>query len=835
MTRPFVPPPPPRRGGRPTSGPSNDYYSNSNQNRYGNMEDIDEDDDINDDNNDIDSILAMAKRLDDASVISDPSFICGPEPHLGGLDPPDGRGGGRNQNQYRPDSDLYSIASNDDSRGVYEEDSVYTDGSGSNYTGARSDVPMMGPRVGHHGDSSGPRVGHYGGGSANRNSHARYSSGVGYNSKVNGGRYNNSPYNMSGRDGNGSKGISPPRGGRHNGDFVDSQGPRGGRKGKDVNDDDGESRNDNRSSRLRKAKMIALPIIIILVIASAVGVVVVTGRGGDDDENTASVSEENVIQVSLPTMSPTFKGLYFCPDEYIGRMATRGCLGYVNCNLGVVEGATIMCPKGTLYDMQLNTCDFDDEVECSTKSYESSVDNGDRYDSLPPTSKPTIPTMKQPETSAPPPSANPQPYYPLIGPISTYSHQLIFEGISSLGDMSKFEQDFENYLNLFYMGTGTHSIEGDDFQGVLDLSAENDDVLKRLVEVNIDVNVITFAASRRLRDTTYKGPDSSASSTRTYIRGEQRQLQDISAIIMTYDQTTQYRTAAPPVPLKTILRHPFEPEYSQAFIQYLKSTDQAFSTLQDVEFVEDDSNEQQTAPPIASPTALPTKLQTPPPTKSQTSSPTTSQPVASPVEEPNNTSHPTFTLPPISSAPVTSAPVTSPPVTSAPVTSAPVSSAPTNTPAKPTRAPTKQPTTDAPTPGIIPEFPEYATIQGFMWIDDNKDGLWEKSETPAQGTFVNLRMCEGDKWMATTTSNVVGQFQFLGISEGEYYLEFFKPSLDYEFTAQGVGTTDSTIDSDADGDSGKSQCMTVSPDFSQLTNAGFVEVSDEATPAPAPQ
>ena len=64
------------------------------------MNDIDGDDDddvmsdeANDevstvDGSDADSILAMARRLDDASVLSDPSFIEGTSPHRRGAGPP---------------------------------------------------------------------------------------------------------------------------------------------------------------------------------------------------------------------------------------------------------------------------------------------------------------------------------------------------------------------------------------------------------------------------------------------------------------------------------------------------------------------------------------------------------------------------------------------------------------------------------------------------------------------------------------------------------------------------------------------------------------------------
>ncbi len=58
---------------------------------------VDNNDDDDDDASDLDSILAMARRLDDASVLSDPSFIEGTSPHVQhSIDPPvaGGLGGG---------------------------------------------------------------------------------------------------------------------------------------------------------------------------------------------------------------------------------------------------------------------------------------------------------------------------------------------------------------------------------------------------------------------------------------------------------------------------------------------------------------------------------------------------------------------------------------------------------------------------------------------------------------------------------------------------------------------------------------------------------------------
>ena len=101
------------------------------------MNDIDGDDDddvmsdeANDevstvDGSDADSILAMARRLDDASVLSDPSFIEGTSPHRRGAGPPSysstghrphpyGGGAGGGGGMYGGRGRLDSIASESD-------------------------------------------------------------------------------------------------------------------------------------------------------------------------------------------------------------------------------------------------------------------------------------------------------------------------------------------------------------------------------------------------------------------------------------------------------------------------------------------------------------------------------------------------------------------------------------------------------------------------------------------------------------------------------------------------------------------------------------------------
>jgi len=104
-----------------------------------------------------------------------------------------------------------------------------------------------------------------------------------------------------------------------------------------------------------------------------------------------------------------------------------------------------------------------------------------------------------------------------------------------------------------------------------------------------------------------------------------------------------------------------------------------------------------------------------------------------------------------------------------------------------------------------------------------------------EGLFVNLRGCDGDRWKGTTTTNSIGQYQFVGLDEGDYYVDFFKPNpvAQYSFTLPMVGGDDEDIlDSDVvrlSGNNGLSDCMKVRYGFNRLTNAGYKINEDEVT------
>ncbi|KAL3783422.1 hypothetical protein HJC23_002849 [Cyclotella cryptica] len=791
-----IPPPPPR----PLSKRLYDLDSRNNHGQPPTRKaDIDDESELSDN----DSILALAKRLDASSVISDPSFIEGTEPHRHGLDPSGFAessgtlGNGRFYDHpernpyYGRGADLDSIASNDQEED--EDYSVYTDGSGSQYT-EESDrrenmrhVPPPGvPRVGHYDDKSyGPRVGHYvspvGGGG---NSYSRYS-GAGYNTKMSN-NYNvrarsrsppsprgrsRSPPGLSRRNSRSQspslvKGRSKSPNGRNRsysprgrGSAHSQQGVRYSRENRDSNDivDRIISERNSGSDTKRTLKLVAVPLIVVIVIAASIGIVFAT-RGGN--EKNSAVSNQEKIQVLLPTASPTYIGEYHCPAGYKGQVPTKGCLGYVECNgMGDIEGGVLPCPSGTLYDIKVNTCSWAESVDCSTKP---TTETASTVNSLP-TSKPT----SSPDTAAETELESVK----TIGPTETYNHKLLFQGIVSPGDVTTFQQNIENYIVIFFSPSRDEYL-GEDMAAL----AINDHVLNSLSDVKVGLTIKKFEWSGATR-----------------LRGLQENLE----LIMIYDQNTEYSTTDASITVGTVVRHPYEKQYEPTLIDYLKSTDESFASLTSVVFLEGDdagSSSSETAAPI---TSL------------------------------NSSGEPSMSPSVISSTPAPTIVV----VTESPTLST-ETSAPTNRATTP-ELPMKLTPTLSPT-GVFVAFPQYATVQGYMWIDSNGDGLFQSSEPPATGTFANLRFCADDKWVATTTSNGSGQYQFLGVAEGEYFVEFFPPSNNYEFTKPMMGSNTTALHSDVTLLSGRTPCVVVDSSFSQLINAGYVLVdsSGELTTTP---
>ena len=86
------------------------------------------------------------------------------------------------------------------------------------------------------------------------------------------------------------------------------------------------------------------------------------------------------------------------------------------------------------------------------------------------------------------------------------------------------------------------------------------------------------------------------------------------------------------------------------------------------------------------------------------------------------------------------------------------------------------------------------SLGDYVWFDSNGDGIQGDDEAPAEGIIVNLYDDQGNL-IATTTTDVDGFYQFTGLPDGVYQVEFVAPA-GYGFTDADQGSDDGA-DSDA--------------------------------------
>jgi len=94
------------------------------------------------------------------------------------------------------------------------------------------------------------------------------------------------------------------------------------------------------------------------------------------------------------------------------------------------------------------------------------------------------------------------------------------------------------------------------------------------------------------------------------------------------------------------------------------------------------------------------------------------------------------------------------------------------------------------------------SIGDRIWFDDNRNGLFDASESPSTNIGVTLLNAvngvvgDGDDVsLGTTQSNSDGFYSFMNIPAGGYYLQFDSLLSGQQYSAQHVGT-DQTVDSD---------------------------------------
>jgi hypothetical protein len=222
-------------------------------------------------------------------------------------------------------------------------------------------------------------------------------------------------------------------------------------------------------------------------------------------------------------------------------------------------------------------------------------------------------------------------------------------------------------------------------------------------------------------------------SSRRNLRHLQNVTAEANGLTMTYQQTTKYDTIDSSITVDTIVRHPYEDAYQERIVSYLQAVDpDTFSTLIRALFVEDDVDGQPAPQPQPAPVPV---INSPTPTRKPTIVPTKqSSPPPPPVPNTNA----------LSNAPIT------PPVS-----------------------------------GTAESY----MIQGFIFFDENENGIFDYDvEKPFQAVWANLKLCtpeeNGNDWVNTGASEAQGLYKFEKVEDGEYFIEFFKPSPgdDYNFT-----------------------------------------------------
>jgi len=842
------PPPPPREGGASTgtatTAPSTDaspyYYSLSeidddstaaappNNNNLNNSTSYEGGDDTTVDDND--SILEMAKRLDAASVISDPTIIEGPHNYDGhpswGANRMDDIASEESASSSEDDSSSSSSSSSSDGEYHHRERYEYKnkDRRGSRnregrrrYNNSRNH-PDEGLRShrdrdrGKNGRSSDRRRREH-----RQRNHPReqqqQSSAMPsqpyYDNTYDGRGHQQQKHSMS-YPGGGERKYSPPRATAvpidpmmYTSNIPNSKQSRGGYREDPTNNKRSSNsyenqaaaeayekkqkqeryydREETESAKRRRTKMIMIPSIVILIIGVVVAIAVVVGKGNGDG-NTQNFQDQfddnsNAFRpIPVPTTSPTYFGLYQCQIGKGGPTVTKGCLGFVECSVtGTAMGPIQYCSSGTLYDVSKGVCDFAANVDCSTKlpTQEEFAAGNTPPSATPPTTSSGggvswMPPPAQVPQKPPPTAAQQQKTPEKVGPITTSNHKLLFEGVINPGQLDN------NAMNRI-----AKNLEGylNIFYSARVINAYNDGdyVLESIGNVTISVVPSKFEFVQN-------------SNRRRNLLRRDLQITAANGFAMIYSQTTEYDTIDSAIPVETIVRRPYQERYQDRIVSYLKAADPGiFSSLKRALFVEGDVGGQPATQqqPVSAPV-----LSSPSPTRKPTIAPT-KQGTPPPVPETN---------------PSTKAPATSPPVAATDVDSS----------------------------------AKY-TIQGFMFFDEDQNGIFEydSGEKPFAEVFAILRLCtpkeDGNDFVKSEVSAAQGLYQFKDVKENEYFIEFSKPSPgdDYDYTIPQVAGNDaSVLDSDVD-EIGKTACFTVGPGFdsTKFINAGF---KLKPTPPPSP-
>lgn len=116
-----------------------------------------------------------------------------------------------------------------------------------------------------------------------------------------------------------------------------------------------------------------------------------------------------------------------------------------------------------------------------------------------------------------------------------------------------------------------------------------------------------------------------------------------------------------------------------------------------------------------------------------------------------------------------------------------------------------------------------ANLGDFVWFDFNINGIQDPGEPGSPGVGVTLFDSSWNS-IASTATDGDGNYQFTGLTPGEYFLEF-EPPAGYFFSPQDQGSDDA-IDSDPNISTGQTNVFTLTVSESNLSlDAGLWEMT----------